>query len=187
MLAAHFPPPDAPIDALNRFATPSQQRLIFEEAFLFQMGVLARRQSAAAEHKPVAIHVDDRIRASARAVLPFRLTGGQRQALKEIVGDLQKPHPMNRLLQGDVGRNTISLKLDGKPLKSLLAGDYTFVIADRSATQNFHLKGPGENRKTGVAAKARAIWTVTLTPGKYTYRSDKSRRLHGTFTVRAAG
>src|SRR5437773_693665 len=103
LLAAHFPPPDAPIDALNRFATPSQQRLIFEEAFLFQMGVLARRQSAAAEHKPVAIHVDDRIRASARAVLPFRLTGGQRQALKEIVGDLQKPHPMNRLLQGDVG------------------------------------------------------------------------------------
>src|SRR5947208_1455795 len=113
LLAAHFPPPDAPIDALNRFATPSQQRLIFEEAFLFQMGVLARRQSAAAEHKPVAIHVDDRIRASARAVLPFRLTGGQRQALKEIVGDLQKPHPMNRLLQGDVG--------GGKTIVALLA------------------------------------------------------------------
>src|SRR5947208_1089086 len=113
LLAAHFPPPDAPIDALNRFATPSQQRLIFEEAFLFQMGVLARRQSAAAEHKPVAIHVDDRIRASARAVLPFRLTGGQRQALKEIVGDLQKPHPMNRLLQGDVG--------GGKTIVALMA------------------------------------------------------------------
>ena len=45
LLAAHFPPADAPIDALNRFATPAQRRLIFEEAFLFQLGVLARRRA----------------------------------------------------------------------------------------------------------------------------------------------
>ena len=38
LLAAHFPPADAPLDALNRFATPAQRRLIFEEAFLFQLG-----------------------------------------------------------------------------------------------------------------------------------------------------
>ena len=42
--ATHFPPEDAPIGALNGFATPAQRRLIFEEAFLFQMGVLARRR-----------------------------------------------------------------------------------------------------------------------------------------------
>ena len=54
------------------------------------------------------------------------------------------------LLQGSVGRTTISLKLDGKPLKTLLAGDYTFVVTDRSATQNFHLKGPGLNKTTGT-------------------------------------
>jgi len=81
LLATHFPPDDAPIDALNRFRTPAQQRLIFEEAFIFQMGVLARRQTAAAEQKPIAIHVDARIRESARAVLPFRLTTGQKVAL----------------------------------------------------------------------------------------------------------
>ena len=46
--------------------------------------------------------VDDRIRESLRAVLPFHLTGGQRQALKDIGDDMQRPHPMN-LLQGDVG------------------------------------------------------------------------------------
>ena len=46
LLAAHFPPADAPLDALNRFETPAQRRLIFEEAFLFQTGVLARRRSA---------------------------------------------------------------------------------------------------------------------------------------------
>ncbi len=75
--------------------------------------MLARRQTAAAEAKPGAIHVDDRIRESARRVLPFKLTPGQRQALKEIVEDLQRPHPMNRLLQGDVGA--------GKTIVALLA------------------------------------------------------------------
>ena len=113
LLATHFPPDDAALDALNRFATAAQQRLIFEEAFTFQMGVLARRQTAAAEPKPAAIRVDDRIRESARAVLPFRLTNGQKQALKDIVADLQRPHPMNRLLQGDVGA--------GKTIVALLA------------------------------------------------------------------
>ena len=103
LFATHFPPDDAPLEKLNRFATAAQQRLVFEEAFLFHMGLLARRESASAERKPTPIVVDDRIRASARAVLPFRLTGGQKQALKEIVEDLQEPDPMNRLLQGDVG------------------------------------------------------------------------------------
>jgi ATP-dependent DNA helicase RecG len=103
LLASHFPPADAPLDQLNAFATPAQQRLIFEEAFLFHTGVAARRRTAAAERKAVVPIVDDRIRESARAVLPFKLTGGQRQALKEIVDDLQRPQPMNRLLQGDVG------------------------------------------------------------------------------------
>jgi ATP-dependent DNA helicase RecG len=111
--AAHFPPEDASIDELNRFASAGQRRLIFEEAFLFQMGVVARRQHAASESKPTAVVVDDRIRESARRVLPFRLTGGQKQALKEIVEDLQKPQPMNRLLQGDVGA--------GKTIVALLA------------------------------------------------------------------
>jgi ATP-dependent DNA helicase RecG len=113
LMATHFPPADVAVEALNAFATPAQRRLVFEEAFLFQMGVLARRQSAAAEQKPSTIRVDDRIRDSARAVLPFRLTNGQKQSLKEIVDDLQKPRPMNRLLQGDVGA--------GKTIVALLA------------------------------------------------------------------
>jgi len=113
LVATHFPSEDVSIDALNRFATPAQRRLIFEEAFLFQLGVIARRRFAATEQKPAAIHVDDRIRESARRVLPFRLTSGQKQALKEIVEDLQRPHPMNRLLQGDVGA--------GKTIVALLA------------------------------------------------------------------
>src|SRR5207249_3469300 len=63
--------------------------------------------------KPMPVGVDDRIRESARRVLPFKLTPGQKQALKEIVDDLQRPHPMNRLLQGDVGA--------GKTIVALIA------------------------------------------------------------------
>jgi len=56
-----------------------------------------------AEPKAAVVRIDERVRESARRVLPFKLTAGQRQTLKEIVEDLQRPHPMNRLLQGDVG------------------------------------------------------------------------------------
>src|SRR5204862_6458659 len=59
------------------------------------------------------IRIDDGIRESARRVLPFRLTNGQKLALKDIVDDLQREHPMNRLLQGDVGA--------GKTIVALLA------------------------------------------------------------------
>jgi ATP-dependent DNA helicase RecG len=111
--AAHFPPEDTRLDDLNAFATPAQRRLIFEEAFLFQLGVLARRRVAASEQKPVPVRVDDRIRESARRVLPFKLTAGQKEALKEIVEDMQQIRPMNRLLQGDVGA--------GKTIVALLA------------------------------------------------------------------
>ena len=113
LLGAHFPPADERLQRLNQFDAPAQRGLIFEEAFLFQTGLLARRRWAASEPKETVVTVDDRIRASARAVLPFRLTAGQRQSLKEIVDDLQRAAPMNRLLQGDVGA--------GKTIVALLA------------------------------------------------------------------
>jgi ATP-dependent DNA helicase RecG len=100
---AHFPPADADLDELNRFRSAGQRRLILEEFFRFQVGLLLRRREAAAERKPHRIGVDDRIRESVRRVLPFKLTAGQRAAIKEIAEDLQRLQPMNRLLQGDVG------------------------------------------------------------------------------------
>jgi ATP-dependent DNA helicase RecG len=113
LFAVHFPPQDVSLGALNRFETAAQRRLIFEEGFSFHVGVLARRRRVMAESKSTVVRVDDRVRESARRVLPFKLTAGQRQALKEIVDDLQRPHPMNRLLQGDVGA--------GKTIVALLA------------------------------------------------------------------
>jgi ATP-dependent DNA helicase RecG len=110
---AHFPGEDADIGALNAFRSPAQVRLIFEEFFLFQLGVALGRQKLEAERKPFVPKVDDEIREAARAVLPFKLTAGQKVALREIVEDMQQPQPMNRLLQGDVGV--------GKTIVALLA------------------------------------------------------------------
>ncbi len=103
LVETHFPAAGASIDRLNHFRTPAQIRVIFEEFFLFQLGLMMRKRAAVREAKPRAIQVDDRIRHAARAILPFRLTEGQRTALKEIVDDMQRTTPMNRLLQGDVG------------------------------------------------------------------------------------
>jgi len=110
---SHFPPNEASVEALNAFRTAAQQRLIFEEFFLFQIGHAWRRHAAGTELKPCVPVVDDRIRAAAARILPFKLTPGQRQAIKEIVDDMQRPQPMHRLLQGDVGA--------GKTIVALLA------------------------------------------------------------------
>jgi len=110
---SHFPSNDASVDALNAFRTAPQQRLIFEEFFLFQLGHAWRRHETSIEPKPWIPVVDDRIRQSAASVLPFKLTPGQRQAVKEIVDDMRLPAPMHRLLQGDVGA--------GKTIVALLA------------------------------------------------------------------
>jgi hypothetical protein len=86
-----------------------------------------------------------------------------------------------------VTTRTISLKTgSGSKVKTLTAGKVKLTVSDTAKTQNFHLKGPGVNKKTGVAARSKATWTLTLKPGKYTYRSDKSRKLHGSFTVTAS-
>ena len=109
----HFPPEGTPLDELNAFRSPAQRRLIFEEFFLFQLGIVLRRRRADAERKPRPVIITDEIRESARRVLPFKLTGDQKKAIAEIVGDMKRPQPMNRLLQGDVG--------SGKTIVALMA------------------------------------------------------------------
>lgn len=128
---AHFPDATTDIDALNAFATPAQRRLIFEDFFVFQTGLALRRHENAQVKKGLVCAVDDRIRESARKVLPFKLTQGQRDALAEIVADLQKPWPMQRLLQGDVGAGKTIVAL----LAAVVAMDNGFQVAMMAPTE----------------------------------------------------
>jgi plastocyanin len=80
---------------------------------------------------------------------------------------------------GSVGpKKSISLKP-----KSALPGPATVTVNDRSKTDNLHLTGPGVNKKTGVKTRGKVTWTVTLQPGVYRYRSDKTKKLRGSFLV----
>ncbi len=131
ILHSHFPPDGTSIDDLNTFRTEAQRGLIFEEFFLFQAGLVLRKRRQSQEHKPRPVVVDDRIRAAARKVLPFKLTDGQKVALREIVTDMQRPEPMHRLLQGDVGSGKTIVAL----LAALVAMENDFQVAFMAPTE----------------------------------------------------
>jgi ATP-dependent DNA helicase RecG len=108
----HFPPPDIPIDTLNEFHSPAHRRLIFEEFFFYQLSLALRRQEAERQ-RGIAFQVrDPRIREAVKRVLPFKPTDAQKRVLAEIVTDLERPIPMNRLLEGDVGSGKTIVALE---------------------------------------------------------------------------
>ncbi len=80
----------------------AQRRLAFDEVFLLQLGVLRQRETWR-QRSARAFQVDDAWLESQLSRLPFTLTNAQRRALDDIRRDLASGHPMNRLLQGDVG------------------------------------------------------------------------------------
>ena len=103
LIQTHFPPPEESLEALNLFRSPAQRRLIFEEFFLYQLS-LALGQKATRKENAIAFRVrEDKVREALKRILPFKPTGAQKRVLAEIAADLERPVPMNRLLQGDVG------------------------------------------------------------------------------------
>src|ERR1700693_1219377 len=103
VIQTHFPPAGESLQALNLFRSPAQQRLIFEEFFLYQLS-LALNRIATRKADAIAFRVrEDKVRAALKRILPFKPTTAQKRVLAEIAADLEKSLPMNRLLQGDVG------------------------------------------------------------------------------------
>ena len=98
----HFPPTDADLRVLNAFRSPAQYRLIFEEFFWLECGLELKRAKARLQ-PGIQFALTDRARERVKAMLPFRPTGAQKRVLAEIAQDMSEPHPMYRLLQGDVG------------------------------------------------------------------------------------
>jgi len=99
---AHFPPPESDLRLFNAFRSQAQFRLIFEEFFWLECGVALKR-SKARTVTGIAFEINAKIRERVRQMLPFRPTGAQKRVIQEIVADMREAHPMNRLLQGDVG------------------------------------------------------------------------------------
>jgi ATP-dependent DNA helicase RecG len=81
----------------------AQRRFAYQELFLLQLAQALRRQQRQVLGSAPVIKLTPKINARIRRLIPFELTGAQEQAIAEIVGDLGRDFPMNRLLQGDVG------------------------------------------------------------------------------------
>jgi ATP-dependent DNA helicase RecG len=98
----HQPAAGTDVRLLNEFRTPAQTRLIFDEFFWLECGLALKKNKARAA-VGISFAVTEGARAQLKQMLPFRPTQAQRRAMQEIADDMKRPHPMHRLLQGDVG------------------------------------------------------------------------------------
>lgn len=95
------------------------------------------------------------------------------------------PRPRVKTLTATVGPGrTISLRSGTSRVSRLKAGRYRIVVRDRSSSHNFHLRGPGVNKRTAVGFKGTATWTVTLRRGRYRFVCDPHAAvMKGSFRV----
>ncbi|WED26538.1 ATP-dependent DNA helicase RecG [Vibrio sp. DW001] len=108
----HRPPPNINIDDFDEGKTPAQQRLIIEELIAQNLSMLAIRNKSQ-QDTALPLPETGGLKEKLLAQLPFSPTNAQNRVVEEIEADLVKPHPMMRLVQGDVG--------SGKTLVAALA------------------------------------------------------------------
>jgi len=117
-------PPLEQGDLYLNLKAPAQTRIIFDEFFLIELHLAIKRAGIEREKAP-PIQSKGLWAEKLRSSLEFTLTGAQERAYSEIVADLKKPHPMHRLVQGDVG--------SGKTLVALMAAAYAAEVGAQSA------------------------------------------------------
>jgi len=108
---AHFPEPGTRFEDLQNARTPAHRRLIFEELFFLEVGLELKRRNLRAQ-PGISFAITEGVREALKRVLPFHPTAAQKRVLKEIADDMQRPSPMRRLLQGDVGSGKTIVALE---------------------------------------------------------------------------
>jgi ATP-dependent DNA helicase RecG len=109
----HFPDERADLLHFNGQQTPFHERLVFEEFFLLELGLALRHRAVQREPRAAPYAQPNHLGEALLQHLPFHLTAAQHRVLFEILDDMRRPFPMNRLIQGDVG--------SGKTVVALLA------------------------------------------------------------------
>jgi ATP-dependent DNA helicase RecG len=99
----HFPEGEKDLEALNRGTSAAHRRLSFEELFVLELGLALRKRSVTFEKKGISFRPSQTLETDLRKGLPFSLTRAQERVIAEIKQDMASEHPMNRLVQGDVG------------------------------------------------------------------------------------
>lgn len=110
--AVHLPGVDTSLEELNEGRTAAHRALAFDEFFFWELGLALKKWGVTLE-EGIPFQVSHRYTKQLVKLLPFELTAAQRRVLSEIKTDMMAPHPMHRLVQGDVGC--------GKTLVALMA------------------------------------------------------------------
>jgi ATP-dependent DNA helicase RecG len=141
LIGLHAPTDDIDEEALRALLerrSPGHQRLAFEELFVLGTALSLRRRAQGSDPSPVLHAVDDEAAAIA-GLLPFALTGAQRRACREILADLERPVPMGRLLQGDVGAGKTAVAAVAA-LRAARAGHQTAFMAPTEILAEQHAR-----------------------------------------------
>ncbi|HXZ32989.1 MAG TPA: ATP-dependent DNA helicase RecG [Terriglobales bacterium] len=126
----HWPEAGTSMEDLQSSRTPAHVRLIFEELFFVELGLELKRREQKAQ-TGIAFQLDERARSAIKKILPFHPTAAQKRALKEIAYDMQKPVPMRRLLQGDVGSGKTIVAFEA----AIIAIENDFQVALMAPTE----------------------------------------------------
>jgi ATP-dependent DNA helicase RecG len=127
----HFPDDSADLLRFNSQQTPFHERLVFEEFFLLELGLALRHRAVQREPRAVPYTQPNYLGEALLQHLPFSLTAAQHRVLFEILDDMQRPCPMNRLIQGDVGSGKTVVAL----LTMLMAVSNGFQAAIMAPTE----------------------------------------------------
>ncbi|MDY7033451.1 MAG: ATP-dependent DNA helicase RecG, partial [Thermodesulfobacteriota bacterium] len=126
----HFPESDADYIDLVSGRSPSYRTVIFDEFFFLELG-LARKKSGVAIERGIPFEVCGKKRDRLMNSLPFCLTGAQKKVIAEIEDDMKRPHPMNRLIQGDVGSGKTIVAL----MSALIAVENGYQVTFMAPTE----------------------------------------------------
>lgn len=126
----HLPPLEADLADLNLGTTPAHQALAFDEFFFWELGLALKKRGVALE-EGIAFQVTHRYTKELIHLLPFELTKAQRRVLAEIKADMMAPHPMHRLVQGDVGSGKTLVAL----MAALIAVENDYQVAIMAPTE----------------------------------------------------
>jgi ATP-dependent DNA helicase RecG len=118
----------------------AKYRLKWDEAFAVQLTLVQRRARAAAAPGTARPRSEGGILAKFDASLPYELTDGQRQVGEEIAADLSEPHPMHRLLQGEVGSGKTLVSVRAM-LQVVDAGGQAALLAPTEVLATQHYRG----------------------------------------------
>jgi len=121
----------------------ARQRLVLDELLRLQVALVARKRTRQAESPGIRHVVDGALLEGFVGRLPFALTAAQRRAMAEIGTDLAGPHPMHRLLQGDVGSGKTLVAL-GALLVAVQGGHQGALMAPTEVLAEQHHLGIAE-------------------------------------------